>query len=320
MPEVWFVLPPDLVLLDFAGPADALRIAARLGAPLRLRFAAPLREDGAALGSSLGLGLAGCEPLPERLPGDALVILCGASDGEGVLESRPGRAIVQWLRAVAGPAGAELACVCSGALFAARAGLLDGRRCTTHHSLIDVLRAAAPRAQVLDSRVFVEDGPVCTSAGITAGIDLALHLIARRTTPRLAAQAARELVVYLRRAPDDPALSPWLEGRNHMDARVHAVQDAIQRDPARDWPLAALARLGHMGVRTLTRRFRDATGLSVHDYHGRLRVALARQALGHGASVEAAAVHAGLGSARQLRRVWREHAAGTPGDARAAAR
>jgi transcriptional regulator GlxA family with amidase domain len=108
-------------------------------------------------------------------------------------------------------------------------------------------------------------------------------------------------------------LSPWLEGRNHLDARVHAVQDALTRDPSQAWSLDALARLGHMSVRTLTRRFREASGVSVHDYHGRLRVALARQALQLGASVEAAAAQAGLGSARQLRRVWREHAVGTPG-------
>jgi transcriptional regulator GlxA family with amidase domain len=315
MREVWFIVPPNLVLLDFAGPADAFRVAAARGAPLRLRFAAALR-DGDTTTTSLGIGLIGFEALPQMLPHDAVVIVCGASAGERVLESRTGRALVAWLREVVAPADCELACICSGALVAARAGLLDGRRCTSHHSLIEALRAAAPQAQVLDSRVFVEDGKVCTSAGITAGIDLALHLIARLFGPRLASDVARELVVYLRRAPDDPALSPWLEGRNHMDERVHRVQDGLTRHPAQDWSLQQLAQLGHMSVRTLTRRFRDATGMSVHDYHGRLRVALARQALQVGASVEAAAQEAGLGSARQLRRVWREHAGGTPGDAR----
>jgi len=293
-------------------------VATKLGAPFRLRFAAPLREANAAATTSLGLGLTGFSPLPASVPADALVLVCGASGGEAVMETRAGRALTTWLREVAGPSGCELACICSGALFAARAGLLDGLRCTSHHSLVDSLRALAPQAEVLDSRVFVEDGRVCTSAGITAGIDLALHLISRLASPRVASEVARELVVYLRRAPEDPALSPWLEGRNHMDARVHAVQDTINRQPAQDWSLGELARVGHMSVRTLTRRFRDATGLSVHDYHGRLRVALARQALSIGASVEVAAMQAGLGSARQLRRVWREHADGTPAMSRSA--
>lgn len=316
MPEVWFVLPPDLVLLDFAGPADAFRLAAARGAPLRLRFASPTASP-RGVPTSLGLGLAGVEPLPVTLPPDAWVLLCGASAGEEALRHRAGQALLRWLQRVVAPAAVDVACICSGALFAAQAGLLDGRRCTTHHSLFAALRRAAPRAEVLDSRVFVQDGRVCTSAGITAGIDLALHLLASRYSPRLAAEVARELVVYLRRAPDDPALSPWLEGRNHMDARVHAVQDAIQREPARAWPLSVLARLGHMSERTLTRRFRDSTGVSVHAYHARLRVALARQALQQGTSVEVAALQAGLGSVRQLRRLWREHAGGTPGSARA---
>jgi transcriptional regulator GlxA family with amidase domain len=159
----------------------------------------------------------------------------------------------------------------------------------------------------------VEDGSICTSAGITAGIDLALHLIAQMASPRLSVEVAREMVVYLRRAPDDPALSPWLDGRNHMDARVHQVQDALTRTPQRDWTLAQLAGLGHMSVRTLTRRFRDAAGMSVHDYHARLRVAVARQALANGNSVEAAAESAGIGSARQLRRLWKTRADATPG-------
>jgi transcriptional regulator GlxA family with amidase domain len=316
MREVWFVVPPDLVLLDFAGPADAFRVAIARGAPLRLRFAAASRDDGAPASTSLGLGLVGFEPLPASVDSTAFVIVCGASGSLRSLDSRPGRSITAWLRDVVGVAGCGLACICSGALFAARAGLLDGRRCTSHHSLIAVLRELAPLADVLDSRVFVEDNRLYTSAGITAGIDLALYLIARLASPRVASEVARELVVYLRRAPEDPALSPWLEGRNHMDARVHAVQDALSHRPAHAWSLtqlAQLAHIGHMSVRTLTRRFRDATGLSVHDYHGALRVALARQALAAGASVEAAAAQAGVGSARQLRRVWRQHADGTPG-------
>lgn len=308
--EVWFVLPPGVVLLDFAGAAEAFRIARAFGADFRLRVAAPI-DPGQPASTSLGLGLAGVEPLPESLPAGALLIVCGAAGDAKASDSRDARAIARWLRR-AGP-GRRLACICSGALIAARAGLLDGRRCTTHHSLVGALRAIAPHAEVLDSRVFVEDGGVYTSAGITAGIDLALHLIAEIASPRLSAEVAREMVVYLRRAPDDPALSPWLQGRNHLDMRVHRVQDALARRPEQDWPLARLAELGHMSVRTLTRRFREAAGMSVHDYHARLRVALARQALAVGDSVEAAAAQAGLGSARQLRRLWAAHAEATPG-------
>lgn len=314
--EVCFVLPPALVLLDFAGAADAFRIAVERGLPARLRFAAPADRDGVAP-TSLGLGVSGVEALPQDLAPGALVVICGTAgsdDGDAVRQAAAAT-VVDWLRRVA--PGRRIASVCSGALLAARAGLLDGRRCTTHHSLLDALQRLAPGAHVLDSRVFVEDAGVYTSAGITAGIDLALHLIGELGSPRLAAEVAREMVVYLRRAPDDPALSPWLVGRNHMDARIHRVQDALARAPAEDWPLPRLAELGAMSVRSLTRHFREAAGVSVHDYHARLRLALARQALVAGDSVERAAERAGLGSARQLRRLWAVHVGGSPSHWRA---
>ena len=308
--DVWFVLPPGVVLLDYAGAAEAFRIAADFGAGFRLRATAPI-DPGETATTSVGLGLTGAEPLPERIEPGSLLVVCGVAGDAAASDTRATRAIARWLRKVA--SGSHLACVCSGALIAARAGLLDGRRCTTHHTLIAELRAAAPRAEVLDSRVFVEDDGIYTSAGITAGIDLALHLIAQLVSPRLSVDVAREMVVYLRRAPDDPALSPWLQGRNHLDLRVHHIQDALARAPQRDWTLAQLAELGHMSVRTLTRRVRESVGASVHDSHARLRVALAQQALAAGDSVETAAEHAGLGSARQLRRLWKGHAETTPG-------
>ncbi|WP_426688676.1 GlxA family transcriptional regulator [Rhodanobacter ginsengiterrae] len=313
--EVCFVLPPGLILLDLAGAADAFRIAATMGLPVRLRMLASLQE-GEVASTALGLGLAGVEPLPPQLGEHTLLVVCGATgSGEQVLSSPASKALVAWLRQHGGH-GQPLACVCSGALLAAAAGLLDGRRCTTHHSLLDDLRRLAPAAEALDSRVFVEDGELCTSAGITAGIDLALHLIGRIGSPRLAAAVAREMAVYMRRAAGDPALSPWLEGRNHMNMAIHRVQDALAKAPGQDWPLARLADIGHMSVRSLTRHFREASGMSINHYHAGLRLALARQSLATGESVERAAERAGIGSARQLRRLWASHASDSPASAR----
>ncbi|MBN8888078.1 MAG: DJ-1/PfpI family protein [Rudaea sp.] len=305
--DVCFVLPPDLVLLDFAGPAEAFRIAAAHGGEFRVRVAAAE----AAATTSIGVTLGRIEPLPATLRAEDLLIVCGSTHDAAALASKPGRALVRWLREV-GTVPKRFACVCAGALFAARAGLLDGKRCTTHHLNIEALRAEAPAAQVLDSRVFVEDRGFYTSAGITAGIDLALHLIAELASPQLSVEVARHMVVYLRRAPDDAALSPWLEGRNHMDPGIHRAQDALARAAHEDWPLPRLAARAHVSVRTLTRHFRDATGMSVREYHARLRFAVAKQALATGVSVESAATMAGLGSARQLRRLWLEQAGTTP--------
>ena len=123
--------------------------------------------------------------------------------------------------------------ICSGTLLAARAGLLGSRRCTTHHELLPKLRALAPQAKVIDNRVFVVDGPLASSAGITAGIDIALHLIAEECGDGLAATVAEDMVVYLRRSDRDPEQSPFRMHRAHLHTTVHRVQDAIIDEPER---------------------------------------------------------------------------------------
>ncbi len=103
--------------------------------------------------------------------------------------------------------GARVASVCSGAFALAQAGLLDGRQCTTHWKLVERLRREAPRAQVLENRLFVEDGGVVSSAGAAAGIDMALALVEWDHGPLVASRVAREMVVYLRRSGDQAQLS-----------------------------------------------------------------------------------------------------------------
>ena len=125
-------------------------------------------------------------------------------------------AAARWLARTVGP-GHLLCTVCSGAFLAARSGLLDGRSCTTHHTLTERLAREYPRVKVLENRIFVRDGNVFTSAGVTAGVDLALHLISDLAGPQVAVDVARLLVLYFRRAGADPQLSPWLCHRNHID-------------------------------------------------------------------------------------------------------
>jgi len=300
MTEIVFVLPPGLLLTDYAAPADAFRIAALLGADIRVRTVAPVAA-GEVVGSTLGIGIAGAAPLPDALAPGSIVILCGSTrHAPGDAAAR--RMLLDWLRRLRG-ADVRLACICSGALYAAHAGWLSGRRCTTHHALLAELRAAAPDAHVQEDRVFVHDRGVYTSAGITTGIDLALHLLAGIAGPSLAARVAREMVVYLRRGPDEPALSPWLQGRNHVDARIHRLQDAIAEAPAEDWSLRRMAAREHMSVRSLTRHFRDATGMSVHDYLSGLRLAMANRLRDAGLRAATIAARVGVGSDRQLRRL-----------------
>lgn len=305
---VYCVLPARTLLLDVAGPMEALRGANQLQQDVAfdVRYVGPLPE----LTSSVGLRITGIEPLPDAIEPDAMIIVSGHAEhpfsaGNPIDPPEAGSdQIVAWLRHIVQP-GVRLVCICAGALLAARAGLLADIACTTHFSDCADLAQLEPTARVLENRLYVEDGERYTSAGITAGIDLMLHIIGQITSPATAAAVARYLVVYARRAGTDPQLSPWLEGRNHIHPAVHRVQDAITADPARDWSLEALSSLAFASPRHLSRLFNDHAGMSIPDYVNRLRVALARQLLTETRlDMERVAERVGFASSRQLRRAW----------------
>jgi transcriptional regulator GlxA family with amidase domain len=321
--DVLVVISPHSLLLDVAGPAEAFRLAnlhlaaARQPPRFRLRFcgASP------SLRSSVGLLLAELEPLPARLDAATWVVLVGQPNAHVNQVSPAISATAQWLNRTLQPhlqaAGSphRLVTICSGALLAARAGLLGGRRCTTHHEMLDLLRRLAPQARIADNRVFVVDGPVASSAGVTAGIDLALHLIAAECGEALAASIATDMVVYLRRSLQDPELSPFLQHRRHTHAAVHKVQDAISAEPQRDWGMAELAELAHVTERHLLRLFVQHAGASPMFCLQAIRLERARQSIEHGASVAHAAEAAGFGSSLNLRRAWKRQWGGSPRDA-----
>jgi transcriptional regulator GlxA family with amidase domain len=301
MPDVVLAVLPRVVLLDLAGPADAFRnAAARVPGSYRLRFVGPA----ASVESAAGLTLGALESLPDSLAPGTILILAGVS-GRSIDPAEPAvRRLIEWLRAGAATQ-TLLLCVCAGSVLAAHAGLLAGRACTTHHAHIEELRRIEPRARVLENRIFVEDGAVFTSAGVTAGLDLALYVIGLQLGARVAADVARDLVVYLRRAGSDAALSPWVMHRNHLHPAVHRVQDAVAHDPAAHWSSRALATVACTGTRNLARLFADHAGCSPLDYVQRLRVALARQLVTHSRlDLEGVARECGFNSARHLRRVW----------------
>lgn len=324
--DVLFVVLPGSLLLDIAGPAEAFRVANQhlqsSGRParFRLRFVGPAPEAC----SSVGLTLGGLEPLPEAVEDRTWCVLVGL---QGTLAARQTRHWLQardWLSRQLAPALADpntacrLVTVCAGTLLAADAGLLARRRCTTHHEVLDALQALAPEAEVVSNRVFVEDGPVASSAGITSGIDLALHLIAAEAGDAAAAAVAQTMVVYLRRGPQDPELSPLLTHRHHLHPAVHRVQDAVCADPAAAWNVETMSQAAHVTPRHLHRLFCLHAGIAPLAYLQRIRVERARQALAQGASVGQAAETAGFGSDLALRRAWKTHAQGTPREARAA--
>lgn len=306
---VYVVVPPRVLLLDIAGPMEVLRNAN--SEQMSLRFSVTYVGPAASASSSIGLSIAGIDSMPDHLPENALVVIPGSSDiplgkrsytrgQDNALEAE----IVAWLRRSIRP-GIRLISICSGALLAARAGLLDGHECTTHHAKTAELSLLAPAARVKENRLFVDDRERLTSAGVTTGVDLMLYIVAQMAGHACAVAIARHLVVYLRRGGSDPQLSPWLEGRNHIHPVVHRIQDVVAADPSRDWSVRTLASAAATSSRNLSRLFNDHTRMSVTEYVNRMRVALARELLvGSRLDMETIAERAGFTSSRQFRRAW----------------
>ena len=320
--EILFVIVPHSLLLDIAGPAEAFRLAnwhreiRGLPPRFRLRFAAPKDVQT----TSVALSIAGLEPLPEKLSPNTWVVVVGQPTKHIGNVTPAVTTTARWLnRVLSGPLrenteGHRLVTICSGTLLAARAGLLGGRSCTTHHELLDQLRTLAPGADVIANKVFVMDGPLASSAGITAGIDLALNLIAEECGDALAATVAEDMVVYLRRSDRDPEESPFGLHRGHLHTTVHRVQDAIIDQPERDWNMRSLSKVGNTAERHLLRLFIEHARVSPLQYLQAIRLERARQALAHGANVTQAAEFAGFRSDLQMRRAWSKQWGGSPRD------
>jgi transcriptional regulator GlxA family with amidase domain len=295
--NVYFVTLPGVMSLDLTGPAEALRLAGQF----QLHYIGPQPE----VLMSTGLTVSHLQPLPESLPQGSILIMPGVTESVENFSSPVAQTACDWLRqqkSAIEKGRVTLVCICSGSLLAGKAGLLDGYQCTTHHDVIDRLRQQVPTAQVKDNRIFVEDRFVLTSAGISAGIDLALHLIATHLGPQAALDVAREMVVYFRRGGDDPQLSPWLRHRNHLHPAVHRAQNLMAAEPESPWQVEDVAAKAHISSRHLTRLFRQHLGISVRDYHEQLRIAIAQQRIQQGAGIEKAALAAGFSSGRQFRR------------------
>ena len=306
--HLYFPVLPGTMLLDFAGTAESFRVAADFGAPFRLHYVAPASQAP----SSLGLTLGGLEPLPESLPDGAIVLIPGVARSATDYLLPEALETARWLSRTVGPS--HLLCtVCSGAFLAARSGLLDGRACTTHHTLTARLAREFPGVKVLENRIFVRDGNVFTSAGVTAGVDLALHLISELAGAQVAVEVARLLVLYFRRSGADPQLSPWLCHRNHIDPRVHEAQDLVVRDPAHAWTVEELARRSCTSPRHLGRLFQQHAGISPQAFVRKIRTAAAKELLRQPElNVNLVAEMDGFTSAEQMRRAWKRFEPATP--------
>ncbi len=303
-PRITFVLPHHVHLLDLAGPMQVFQEAAAYGQPYTIRWCRYERE----VVSSVGLGFAGSAWFGETEIDENEYVFVPGIDST-YLHSEPiesHRAFYEWL-AAAYTKGARVCSVCSGAFMLGYAGLLDGKRCTTHWRLVERLQKTFPRASVQPDVLFAQQERIYTSAGISAGIDLALHILEERHGALLAHNVARELVVYHRRSSLHTQTSVYLDYRNHVHVGIHKVQDWIVEHLSTAPTLETLADIAMMSVRHLTRIFRQTTGITVNDYITLIRRETAQTLLNNPEyTAERVAEICGLQSARHLRRILTE--------------
>jgi transcriptional regulator GlxA family with amidase domain len=199
----------------------------------------------------------------------------------------------------------RISSVCTGAFVLAGAGLLDGRRATTHWTRCKELQTQFPNVQVEDAPIYVRDGDVYTSAGVTAGIDLALALVEEDLGREVASLVARHLVVFVRRAGGQAQFSAQLAAASAEREPLRELMAFIVDQPDAELDVPALAARAHLSVRHFSRLFRAETGLSPAAYVERVRVETARRLLENSArSVEQVAAAAGFGTPEALRRAF----------------
>jgi len=305
---------PLVQLLDVTGPfqvfasANDLVLEAGGRPPYDVQVVA---RSAVQVTASAGLKLSSA-PLPlAAAPLDTLMV----AGGQGVEAAAVDPAIIEWLQARARQAR-RVASVCTGAFLLAASGLLDGRRATTHWAYCAELARRFPKVRVESDPIFVHDGPVWSSAGVTAGIDLALALVEQDLGRSLALAVARYLVVFMKRPGGQAQFSTALSLQAAND-EFGALHEWINDHLADDLPLPVLADRARMSERSFSRHYAQATGLTPARAIERLRVEAARRLLSESSlPVKRISQRCGFGSEETMRRSFLRLLAVTPQDYR----
>jgi transcriptional regulator GlxA family with amidase domain len=293
-----------VTLLDVAGAGEVFAEANRFGADYQLKVAS---VDGRDVTSSIGTRLGVTDSVASIESADT-VMIAGSDD----LPRRPiDPELVEAIASLAGRTR-RLASICTGSFVLAQAGLLDGRRATTHWHAVRSFARAFPDITVEPDALFVRDGDVYTSAGISSGIDLALALVEMDYGVELVRSVARWLVVYLKRAGGQSQFSVLVESAVPPQSPLRKLTDAISAAPADDHSVNRLAAQASLSTRQLTRLFQSELGTTPARYVEMVRIDAARAALDAGHTVADTARVAGFGSPESLRRVFVDHLGVSP--------
>jgi transcriptional regulator GlxA family with amidase domain len=298
---------PRVQTLDVLGPAEVFGTATRLAQSDGYDVEVVAAHSGPLPTSSVALHAD--RTLDEcRGPIDTLL----AAGGRGVHDAVHDERLLAWLRAAA-ERSRRVTSVCTGAFLLARAGLLDGRRATTHWASCGELSRRHPEVHVESVPIFVRDGNVITSAGVTAGMDLALALVEEDLGRELALETARWLVLFLKRPGGQAQFSAQLAGQMAEREPLRELQQWLPDHLGEDLSVPALARRVCMSERNFARAFRDETGVTPAAYVEVARVESARMALETGdLPIDEIARQAGFGTVETMRRAFRRRVGVSP--------
>ncbi len=261
--KIVFLILPEMQLLDLAGADQVFYEAKCYGSDLEIEYCS---FENSVQTSTL-LPISKVKDFQEITfnAGDYLIIPGAETSYLLSEEFRLKSELFEWLK-MAYSQKVILCSVCTGAFVLAIAGLLDGRKCTTHWKRTAQLQTLFPKTEVIENILFIEDGHILTSAGVTSGIDLALHIVSQLEDEFFAYKVARELVIYMRRQGNHAQQSIFLQYRNHIHSGIHKVQDWLQENLHEKSSLPDLADIACMSTRNFTRVFKKETGISVNDF------------------------------------------------------
>ena len=315
--RVAIVIHDGVQALDVAGPIDVFSEANHFVSRVD-RYATELvAASKVPVQASNGMTLMADTSFDDAGPGFDILLIAG---GPALPSSPADPALVRWVRQA--PQRAKTyGSICTGAFALGHAGLLNGRRVTTHWQHARELAEQFPHARVEPDAIHVQDGPLVTSAGVTAGIDLALALVREHHGAEVAVQVAKRLVVVAQRQGGQSQFSPFLTVPADAASPVARVQDHVMTHLQEDHPLASLAELVGMSPRSLTRHFLREAGVSPHEFVQRARLDAARHLLeGSTRPLKTVAFDCGFSSSDRMRLVFRDRLGVTPAQYRASFR
>ncbi len=261
--NIIFLILPEMHLLDLAGPDQVFHEAIEYGAGINLQYCS--YEKGVATSTNIPFGNLTHFATIKAKPGDYIFIPGANVSFLLSKKMKEQKALFQWIIDSYNN-GAVICSVCTGAFFLVHTGLLNGRKCTTHWKRTKELQEKFPAVNVVENILFTEEDRVFTSAGVTAGIDMALYILGKLTDDNFSYKVARELVIYVRRQGNEAQQSVFMNYRNHIHSGIHSVQDYIQENIASKLTLNELADVAFMSSRNLTRVFKKEIGISVNEY------------------------------------------------------